>query len=208
MSTSLRRHGPSKGDLKQEAILDTAERLLAVKPLAEIGIEELAAGAAISRSSFYFYFESKQAMLRALVARVSDVLHAEVDSWRRDGDARQEIRRGIQAAARMWREHGAVLHATRSVEASQEIKEFVAGRTSRLVEVAVAIIDKTRADGLAPAGPPSAEALGAMLVEMTEHCLAMAHARNPTTIDDELVDTLVTVWTRGIFAADGSRTSE
>ena len=63
-----RRGRPSKGDLKEAAILDTAWHLLAEKPVTAITIEELAAGAGISRSSFYFYFDSRDAVVRALAA--------------------------------------------------------------------------------------------------------------------------------------------
>ena len=55
-SARARRRAPRKGDLTEQAILDTAERLLADRSLASIGIDELAAGAGISRPSFYFYF--------------------------------------------------------------------------------------------------------------------------------------------------------
>ena len=62
---SASRRPARKGDLKEQAILATCERLLGEKPLGEIGVDELAAGAGISRPSFYFYFESKNAVLRA-----------------------------------------------------------------------------------------------------------------------------------------------
>ena len=73
-STSSRRRGARKGDQTEQAILDTAERLLGERPLAAIGIDELAAGAGISRPSFYFYFESRETVLRALAERIADEL--------------------------------------------------------------------------------------------------------------------------------------
>src|SRR5580698_1386132 len=66
-----RREGPSKGDLKKDAILDTAWQLLGVKPMTAITIDELSNGAGISRSSFYFYFDSRAAVIRALADRTS-----------------------------------------------------------------------------------------------------------------------------------------
>jgi AcrR family transcriptional regulator len=89
---SRRRGGPSKGDLKEAAILDTAWRLLAEKPFTGVTIEELAAGAGISRSSFYFYFDSRDAVIRALAARVSTELRdTVVGAMRSDLSARQAI---------------------------------------------------------------------------------------------------------------------
>ncbi|WP_211765406.1 TetR/AcrR family transcriptional regulator [Kutzneria sp. CA-103260] len=201
MSAPTRRRGPSKGDRKQEALLETAERLLAVKPLAEIGIEELARGAGISRSSFYFYFESRQAMLLALLARVSDDLVTQVvECWLEpQSDMRKTVRQSIGLAVKMWHEHGAVLMAADSPDAPPEAKEFMADMTGRLVAATVDMIERGRETGAAPAGPPSAHALATMLVGMTEHVIS----HNAGALgQDELVDTLTAIWHRAVFAAD------
>ena len=78
-----RRRAPRKGDLTEQAILDTAQRLLAERPLSEIAIDELARGAGISRPSFYFYFESREGILRALAARITDELYRSSEVWLR-----------------------------------------------------------------------------------------------------------------------------
>ena len=111
--SSPRRRGPTKGDLKEQAILETCERLLGERPLRDITVDELAAGAGISRPSFYFYFESKSAVLRALVERIADEMYRESERWlERSDDPPEEIAlRSIEASARLWREHGPVLRA-------------------------------------------------------------------------------------------------
>src|SRR5215211_3768567 len=58
------------GDDRELAILATAERLLAEKPLAAVSVDDLARGAGISRPTFYFYFPSKDAVLLTLLDRV------------------------------------------------------------------------------------------------------------------------------------------
>ncbi|HKT02116.1 MAG TPA: TetR/AcrR family transcriptional regulator, partial [Rugosimonospora sp.] len=80
MSTPGRRRGPRKGDLREQAILDTAWRLLAVKPASTITVDELAAGAELSRSSFYFYFDSRDAAITALAARTAGELRSAVSA--------------------------------------------------------------------------------------------------------------------------------
>ena len=75
-----RRSGRSKGDMREQAILDTAWDLLATKPVDEITIDDLVAGAGITRSGFYFYFESKQAVLAAVVARYLEGVHAKISN--------------------------------------------------------------------------------------------------------------------------------
>lgn len=201
MSAPTRRRSPSKGDRKQEALLDTAERLLATKSLAEIGIEELAAGAGISRSSFYFYFESKQAMLLALLAKVSDGLMAEVGSWLTPGntDTREEVRRSIGLAVQMYADHGAVLLAAQSSDAPAQARRFMAELNGRLVEASADAIERKRAEGYAPPGPPSARVLADMLVGMAEHCISHC---DPEMDRDELVESLTTIWMRAIFVSD------
>ncbi|MFC0544075.1 TetR/AcrR family transcriptional regulator [Kutzneria chonburiensis] len=201
MSAPVRRRGPSKGDLKQEALLETAERLLATRPLAEIGIEELARGAGISRSSFYFYFESRQAMLLALLSRVSDELVTQVvECWLQpQADMRHTVRQSIELAVRMWDEHGAVLLAAQNPDAPAEAQEFMADLNGRLVAASEEMIERNRATGAAPAGPPSAHSMATMLVGMTEHTIS----HNVGALGQaELVDTLTAIWHRAIFAAD------
>lgn len=73
-----RRRGPSKGDRTEAAILDVAWGLLPEKPLSSITISDLAQGAGISRSSFYFYFESKDAVVLALAQRVGEDIRAKI----------------------------------------------------------------------------------------------------------------------------------
>src|SRR4051795_10281789 len=58
------------GDDRELAILATAERLLAERPLSAISVDDLARGAGISRPTFYFYFPSKDAVLLTLLDRI------------------------------------------------------------------------------------------------------------------------------------------
>src|ERR1041384_7404555 len=77
---------PTKGDLTALAILDTAERLLEKRSLREIGIDELAAGAGVSRSTFYFHFESRDDVLYTLSERLIGETYAEALVWFRRSD--------------------------------------------------------------------------------------------------------------------------
>jgi TetR/AcrR family transcriptional regulator, ethionamide resistance regulator len=194
---SRRRARPRKGDLKEEAILATCERLLGEKPLAEIGVDELAAGAGISRPSFYFYFESKNAVLGALVQRLADRLYAEAASWlaRTDEDPEVTISRSIEAAADQWREHGPVLRA--AVEAwgtIPELQAFWEDIIQRFVDQSAARIAEERGS------ETEAERLAKALIWMNERCFYMSSlGAGPSLSDDELVPTLTAIWHRAIF---------
>jgi AcrR family transcriptional regulator len=205
MATSprSRRRAPRKGDLTEQAILDTAARLLADRSLASIGIDELAAGAGISRPSFYFYFASREAVLRALAERITDQLYHASGAWlrRSDESPADAIRRTLEANLALWRQHGAVLRATVNArDTDPELGELWDGVARRFVDATEAQIERERAAGLARAGPPSARSLAAVLVGMNHRALHDAstrRARGPA--DRELVDTLSAVWLRAVY---------
>ena len=94
-----------KGDDNERAILETAERLLAQTPLAEISVADLAAGAGISRSSFYFYFGSKDEVVLSLVDEAAAGLQTVVEAMTESvaQDPRGRLGEGIEATARLWR---------------------------------------------------------------------------------------------------------
>jgi TetR/AcrR family transcriptional regulator, ethionamide resistance regulator len=201
---SSSRRGPSKGDLKERAILATCARLLGEKPLREIGVDELAAGAGISRPSFYFYFESKNAVLRALVEQLADEMYAEAESWleREDDSPEVTLSRSIGAAAEQWREHGPVLRAAVQTWGSvPELRVFWEDIVRRFVEQSAARISDERAAGAAPPGPDP-EALAKALIWMNERCFYTSSlGTDPSLSEDELVPTLTAVWLRSIFAS-------
>jgi TetR/AcrR family transcriptional regulator, ethionamide resistance regulator len=201
---SASRRGPSKGDLKEQAILATCERLLGEKPLGEIGVDELAAGADISRPTFYFYFESKNAVLRALVERLADQMYAEAASWlAREGDSPEvTVSRSIEAAAQQWREHGPVLRAAVEAWGSvPELQAFWEDIVRSFVDQSAARIGEERDSGAAPPGPEP-EALAKALVWMNERCFYTSSlGADPALADDELVPTLTAIWLRAIFAS-------
>src|SRR3954468_10110338 len=105
-----RRSVRPSGDDRELAILTTAERLLAERPLAAISVDDLARGAGISRPTFYFYFASKDAVLLTLLDRVV----AEADDATqaaflgRPTGAREGWRRAITAYYETFRAHRAL----------------------------------------------------------------------------------------------------
>ena len=200
--SSPRRRGPTKGDLKEQALLDTCERLLGERPLSDITVDALATGAGISRPSFYFYFESKDALLRTLVGRIADEMYAEAERWLERGeDSPAEIAtRSIEASARLWREHGPVLRAALEAWGTvPEMRAFWEDRIGRFVRQSAQVVREERAAGAAPAGPDP-EALAKALIWMNERCFYTASlGMGPALSQDELVPTLAAIWLRAIY---------
>lgn len=195
------RRGPSKGDLREAAILDAVSRLLEHKSFSDISVEEIAAGAGISRSSFYFYFPSKDALLHALDERLGrEALE------RHEGDLPlpEAIRRSIVYSVRAWQEQGPVFRAiVSSMGSDQELAELWDGHVNEMVARAAERIRRERRDGRARPGPPSAHALASALTTLNEQVLLSHAAGRPFAIDEaELVRTLTTIWLRAIYGAD------
>lgn len=204
-ATTPRRRGPRKGDLKEQALLETAERLLAERSLDEIGIDELARGAGISRPTFYFYFESKGAVLRALVERITEEAYAAAE-WLRGTNVppREAIRTGLEATAKLWREHGPVLRAAIQAWGTvPELRIFWEQVIGGFVEASAEQIKRERRAGIAPNGSPSAKALATALVWLNERCFYTASVgADPALSEREMIGTLATIWLRAIYRDD------
>ena len=97
-----RRAARPSGDERQQAILDTATRLIEQRSFADISVDDLAKGAGISRPTFYFYFASKEAVLLSLldplIKRADTGFDNALDTM--PTDPRDAIRRGIEISTR------------------------------------------------------------------------------------------------------------
>jgi AcrR family transcriptional regulator len=196
------RRARTKGDRNEQAILDTAALLLSERPLASIGIDEMAHGAQISRSTFYFYFESRDAVLRALAARIASELVEASSLWPRvvEESSADAARRALHASLKVWRRHGPVLRATLAArEADPQMREFWEDMGRSFVNGAAAEVERLRAARGLAADPTGSRRLAGVLVGMNREALytASTTAANARR-DRELVDTLVTVWMRAV----------
>jgi TetR/AcrR family transcriptional regulator, ethionamide resistance regulator len=202
-----RRRRRSRGDLKEAAILSCAWELLATKPVAEITIEDIAAGAGISRPTFYFYFESRDAVIRALGEQVAggltETVTAALDT--RDAAPATVIRAMTAAYMQRWRTEGPILRAMAPLyESDPEHRAFWDGITGGIIDTIAVSIEAERERGRAIAGPPGARDLARVLIGMFwragyELSLAPPSKRG----DARVVDTLSTVCVRAIYGAGG-----
>jgi AcrR family transcriptional regulator len=201
-TTRSRRGGPSKGDLKEQAILETAERLFSERPLAGVSVDELAQGAGISRSAFYFYFASKEDVLITVAERVSRELEEEV-TRRLEGvadDPRAAISAAIEAVADQWRKHGPLLRAAVDAWGSvAPVREAWEGVIARFVEGTTATVEAERRRGAAKPGAATLQLVTA-LTWMNERCFYTSFAGiDPSLAEDELVPTLTEIWMRTLY---------
>jgi len=57
-----------RGDKQRQAIVQAVRELLQEKPFAELSVSTISLRAGVARSGFYFYFDSKYAVLAQLMA--------------------------------------------------------------------------------------------------------------------------------------------
>ena len=200
---SRRTSSHRKGDANEQAILETAERLLAASSYGELSIADLAAGAGISRSSFYFYFGSKDEVLMTLFDRLTGELEPIVRAMAEGiaEDPRTGLTTGIGATARLWAEHGPVLVAISEAAAvSPELSAVWSTTVQRFIDVNAEMIRAERRRGAAPAGGPSAQDLATSLIWLNVRSLeAIATGTQPAAAPSRITGVLVEIWLRAIY---------
>ncbi|MBO0826107.1 MAG: TetR/AcrR family transcriptional regulator, partial [Actinobacteria bacterium] len=103
--------GGAASDLR-EAILAATTQLLTDHSFSDLAVSDILTAAQVSRGTFYFYFDSKQAVLAELVRRAVAQGHVAAAPWlARPPDPVDALRTGTAAGARLWQENAAVLRA-------------------------------------------------------------------------------------------------
>ncbi len=193
-----------KGDANEQAILETLERLLAETPLGEISVEAIATGAGISRSSFYFYFASKEDVLLTLVDGLLGDLQQSVEAAAAGvaDDPRAAVAAGITATERLWREHTAVVRAVVETSAvNPDVRAVWDAVLHRFVVVNAAVIRAERERGAAPDGP-APEALATALVLLNERTYSAEALGSATALPaGAATEVLIEIWLRAIYGA-------
>lgn len=195
-----------KGDAQEQAILERAYESLRTESMRTISIDHLAKGAGLSRSSFYFYFESKWQVLSALLSRVTDdVFNASSMIFNRPDGMSPEaaMEHAVSKIIKVWEQHGHVLRevgdASAAEPALQEQWDRILGG---FIDAAAAAIERDRASGVATPGPP-ARALAAALMWMGERNLGLMTTRSANAIRvEDMAETMTTIWLRTVFGVE------
>jgi TetR/AcrR family transcriptional regulator, ethionamide resistance regulator len=197
-----RRGSRPSGDDRELAILETAERLLEGRPLAEISVDDLAKGAGISRPTFYFYFPSKEAVLLTLLDRVSVEADSALDSLlaHPPSDRFAIWRTGINVFVETFRAHRSVSAAAASLKfTNSEVHDLWAGFMQKWIAHTAEVIEAERARGAAPVTLPAHE-LSTALNLMNESVMTSSFAGyQPSVPDERILDTLVHIWVTSIY---------
>ena len=193
------RRAPTKGDQREQALIDAARTVFRDKSISQVTIDELAGAAGIARSGFYFYFESKQALLAALVDQRLAEADLEMAEWlASDGLDRGALRRGLAAGLARWKSDGRWL---REAFITPDPGPEVTHVRDRLVDQGCTLfsarIERDARAGRTVAGPPG------LIAKMAVHLRSITFAdvyANPGSYDeDELLDTLTDAILRLVY---------
>lgn len=188
----------------EQAILDAVEHVLDAQPFERVSVAQLIQAAGVSRGTFYFYFESKYAVLAAVFERILDqVYDVFTGTWLAHdaAAARPALRKALNASYELFLSHGPLLRAIAdSWNRQPELEARYRQMISRLIDGAAAQIDRDRAAGIAPPGPDS-RALAAAMIWMNERCFYVdSMGWEPAFRSDaKMVDALADVWARTIY---------
>jgi AcrR family transcriptional regulator len=197
-----RRSPRATGDDRELAILTTAERLLAEKPLAAISVDDLARGAGISRPTFYFYFASKDAVLLTLLDRVVAEADAATEAAfeHPPPDVRAAWQQAITVYYETFRAHRALTLAWAEARFTNvEVRDLWARVFDGWVRRCAAAIEAERARGAARPGVPARD-LAVALNSMNERVLyATFSGDGPAVAEPDAVAVLLDVWLAAIY---------
>jgi AcrR family transcriptional regulator len=136
-------------------ILEAAESLLAQKTLTELSVGDILAEAGVSRTTFYFYFSSKFAVVSTLLEKRSQEFFATLMPWLESrGDASPEVlRTAMLTNTQLFREHGPLMRAViENLDSDPDLREQWMALINPLIDAGAAYIDAERAAGHYPPG--------------------------------------------------------
>ena len=202
MAERGRRSARISGDERQDAILITAEALLAERSFDDVSIEDLARGAGISRPTFYFYFPSKDAVLLALLDRVITEVEHRVGALSRDfgRDAVAAWTRSIGVFVDVFTDHRGVATAAIAARArNEEVRALWSRSMQSWVDFSSDVIAAEQARGAAPDGADPHD-LAVSLNLMNERVItAVLNRETPALEESRALDVLSTIWIRSIY---------
>lgn len=199
-----RRKQGGDGPEVEEAILAATRALLAERPFGEISVADILTAAGVSRASFYFYFESRHAVLAVLVRRAVERGHDAAQPWLTHDEGVppiEAVRSGIADGARLWRENAPVLRAI--VETWRSDPELTALWLELMDGFTRATEDRIahdRAAGVAPESPLDLHTLASLLTWVGERAYYLAAiGKEPFDDEQRLVDGLTELWAGAVY---------
>lgn len=188
-------------DQRRAALLESLEDLLQESGLDSINIADISRRAGVTRSAFYFYFESKHLAVAALMEQVYDgALVATQRLADPDLSPADRVRGMVTTLFDTVEAHTHLFRAMLEARGqSAAVRDMWDADRQSFVDLVADLVRTERAAGRAPDGP-DADALASMLLELNDRALERLTLG---TLDRRtLEDAVVSIWVRSIFATD------
>ena len=190
---------PVANTLRRDAFVDVAQRLIQVKGYEEMSIQDVLDELDASKGAFYHYFDSKQALLQAVVDRMVDVVAAGLTKAATDpGLAAPEKLAVFFSGITQWKndQREFILELIKvwvSDENAIVREKLRRGVTTRLTPLMAEIVRQGTEEGIFAAGSPdhAATVLVSLILGLNEVATQLFLARQANTVTTaEVVGTI------------------
>jgi AcrR family transcriptional regulator len=190
--------------IRREAFLDVAQRLIQAKGYEAMSIQDVLDELEVSKGAFYHYFDSKQALLEAVVERFADGAIAALAPVLNDPDlpALQKLERVFAGIARWKAESKELVLAIMEVwnsDSNALVRDKLRQMTvRRLVPLLTAVVEQGIQEGVFRAKPPedTATVLVSLMQGFQDLAVEYFIARQAGSITFETVQRRVAAFTK------------
>ncbi len=198
----------SRGDRQREAIITAVRELLEVRSFADLSVSMISERAGVARSGFYFYFDSKYAVLAVIVADAMEELEKLTHDYapREDGETpAQFAKRMVGSAAAVFATNDPVMQAfTLAQNTDAQIREIMNDFEDTVIDKIVGLV---RQDTGARPITDDLPALVRMLTATT--AMTLSHDTGfvgRDTDPDRAIDVVERLWLNALWGGDATTT--
>jgi AcrR family transcriptional regulator len=136
----------SRGDRQRDAIVTAVRELLQERHFADLSVSTISERAGVARSGFYFYFDSKYAVLAMIVADASEELDKLTHDFapREPGETPSDFaKRMVGSAAAVYATNDPIMHAcavARNTDA--QIREMMDDFADGIIDKIVGLVEQ------------------------------------------------------------------
>ena len=142
-----------RGDKHRQAIMQAVRELLQEKPFAELSVSTISLRAGVARSGFYFYFDSKCAVLAQILAEAVEELEELTQYFapREPGESPEQFaKRMVRSAAAVYAHNDPVMTACNAARHTDiEIRDIFEQQFEMVLRQIVDVVDAEMRAGTA-----------------------------------------------------------
>jgi AcrR family transcriptional regulator len=142
-----------RGDKQRQAIVSAVRELLEERPFADLSVSEISDRAGVARSGFYFYFDSKYAVLAQILADATQELEELTQFFAPRGADESPpafANRMVHSAAVVFAHNDPVMSACNIARNSDgEIRKILDAQINTIINQIIAIVEAEIAAGTA-----------------------------------------------------------